>query len=229
MIMIRNGLFFCVFIGLAGCTAVTDEVRETAEYAFKDAKDAELSAEEIETFPYTSLYAQWQGKARNLIVLGFVNKPNQYHFITAEKETLVLEHGRVTRTQSLDDNLLTVSNLKSDPLRCIVTMPQSCDRTWQRVYDYQFDTGQLVSREIKSTFTVQQSEQLDMPFGQVEAVLVEEKGEFTLTGESFINKFWVESDGHVIKSEQVLFPNKPVLNLTQVTWIGRTNNSESAK
>ena len=117
--MIRNGLFAGFLLILAGCTAVTDEVRETVEYAFKDTEDAELSAEEIDNFPYTSLYAQWQGKGRSLIVLGFVNKPNKYHFITAEKETFVLENGRVTRTQSLDDNLLSVSNLKNDPLRCL--------------------------------------------------------------------------------------------------------------
>ena len=227
--MIRNGLFAGFLLTLAGCTAVTDEVRETVEYAFKDTEDAELSAEEIDNFPYTSLYAQWQGRARSLIVLGFVNKPNKYHFITAEKETLVLENGRITRTQSLDDNLLSVSNLKNDPLRCIVTTPQSCNNTWQRAYDYQFDDGTRVSRNAQSTFTVKQREQLAMPYGPAMATLVEEAGKFTLTGERFVNRFWVEPDGHVIKSEQHIIPNKPLLNLTQVTWIGRTNNSESAQ
>ena len=214
---------------MVGCTAVTDEVRETVEYAFKDTEDAELSADEIENFPYTSLYAQWQGKARSLIVLGFINKPNKYHFITADKETLVLENGRVTRTQSLDDNLLSVSNLKSDPLRCIVTTPQSCNNRWQRAYDYQFDDGTRVSRNVKSTFSVKQREQLAMPYGSATATLVEEAGTFLLTGQRFVNRFWVEPDGHVIKSEQRIIPNKPLLNLTQVTWIGRTNNSESAQ
>ncbi len=227
--MIRNGLFAGFLLILAGCTAVTDEVRETVEYAFKDTENAELSAEEIDNFPYTSLYAQWQGRARSLIVLGFVNKPNKYHFITAEKETLVLENGRVTRTQSLDDNLLSVSNLKNDPLRCIVTTPQSCNNTWQRAYDYQFDDGTRVSRNVKSTFSVKQPEQLAMPYGRATATLVEEAGKFLLTGERFVNRFWVEQDGHVIKSEQRIIPNKPLLNLTQVTWIGRTNNSESAQ
>lgn len=227
--MIRNGLFAGFLLILVGCTAVTDEVRETVEYAFKDIEDAELSAEEIENFPYTSLYAQWQGKARSLIVLGFINTPNKYHFITAEKETFVLESGRVTRTQSLDDNLLSVSNLKNDPLRCIVTKPKSCNNTWQRAYDYQLDDGTRVSRNVKSTFTVKQQEQLAMPYGQATATLVEEAGKFLLTGERFVNRFWVEQDGHVIKSEQRIIPNKPLLNLTQVTWIGRTNNSESAQ
>ncbi|ASG66415.1 hypothetical protein CEW91_09825 [Idiomarina piscisalsi] len=227
--MIRNGLFAGFFLILAGCTSVTDEVRETVEYAFKDSENAELSAEEIDNFPYTSLYAQWQGKARNLIVLGFVDAPKKYHFISAEKETLIWEHGRVTRTQGLDDNLLSISNLTNDPLRCIVTTPQRCNNTWQRAYDFQLDDGTRVSRYVKSAFSVKQREQLDMPYGQATATLVEETGEFLLTGERFVNRFWVEQDGHVIKSEQRIIPSKPTLNLTQVTWIGRTNNSESAQ
>ena len=227
--MIRNGLFACLLLILASCTSVTDEVRETVEYAFKDPENAELSAEEIDNFLYTSLYAQWQGKARNLIVLGFVDTSKKYHFISAEKETLVLEHGRVTRTQGLDDNLLSISNLKNDPLGCIVTTPQSCNKTWQRTYDFQLDDRTRVSREVQSTFMVKQRKQLDMPYGQATATLVEEAGKFLLTGERFVNRFWVEQDGHVIKSEQRIIPNKPLLNLTQVTWIGRTNNSESAQ
>jgi hypothetical protein len=227
--MIRNGLFAGFLLILVGCTAVTDEVRETVEYAFKGAEYATLNAEEIESFPYTSLYAQWQGEARNLIVLGFIDKPSKYHFITAEKETVTLQRGRVIRTQNLDDNLLSVSNLKNDPLRCIVTTPQSCNNTWQRAYDYQFDDGTRVSRNVKSTFSVKHREQLAMPYGSAMATLVEEAGKFLLTGERFVNRFWVEPDGHVIKSEQRIIPNKPLLNLTQVTWIGRTNNSESAQ
>lgn len=227
--MIRNGLFACLLLILAGCTAVTDEVRATVEYAFKDTKEATLSPKELQSFPYTSLYAKWQGKARNLIVLGFVDTPKKYHFISAEKETLVLEHGRVTRTQDLDDNLLSISNLKNDPLRCIITTPQSCNSTWQRAYDFQLDDGTRVSRDVWSTFMVKQRKRLDMPYGPATATLVEETGEFLLTGERFVNRFWVEPDGHVIKSEQRIIPNKPLLNLTQVTWIGRTNNSESAQ
>lgn len=227
--MIRNGLFAGFLLILVGCTAVTDEVRETVEYAFKDIEDAELSAEGIDNFPYTSLYAQWQGKARNLIVLGFVDTLKKYHFISAEKETIVLEHGRVTRTQSLTDNLLSVSNLKNDPLHCIINQPESCSRTWLRAYDYQFDDGSSVSRDVKSTFSVKQQVQLDMPYGQATATLIEEAGEFLLTGERFVNRFWVEPNGHVIKSEQHIIPNKPLLHLTQVTWIGRTNSPESAQ
>ncbi|MCK7459146.1 YjbF family lipoprotein [Idiomarina aminovorans] len=205
---------------LTACTAVTDEVRATVEYAFKDAEDAEMSPQKMKEFPYTSLYAQWQGDARALIVLGFVNKPNDWHFITSEKETLVLQNGRVVRTQGLKDNLLGTSNLENDPLKCLITQPADCKTQWQRNYDYKIK-GKTISRSVRSEFTVHSQSPIEMPFGQVSATLVEESGTFLLTGETFINKFWLEDDGHVVKSEQHVFPDSPQLTLTQVTWIGR--------
>ncbi|WP_417441820.1 YjbF family lipoprotein [Idiomarina sp.] len=212
---------------LSGCTAVTDEVKATVEYAFKNAEDAEMSPEKIKQFPYTSLYAQWEGDARALIVLGFVNKPDDWHFITAEKETLVLQNGRVVRTQGLKDNLLATSNLKDDPLNCIVAKPNNCKTFWQRNYDYNIN-GKTFSRSVRSEFRVRRQSEIEMPFGEVSAALVEEKGTFLLTGETFTNKFWIEGDGHVVKSEQYVFPTSSKLTLTQVTWIGRdyTNTTD---
>ncbi|RDK84015.1 UNVERIFIED_ORG: group 4 capsule polysaccharide lipoprotein GfcB/YjbF [Idiomarina abyssalis] len=226
--LIRYCLLALLGVVTYGCTAVTDEVRETVEYAFKTQQDAELSSEEIENFPYTSLYAQWKAQPRTLIVLGFIDKPNDRHFITAEKETLVVRNGRVIRTQGLNRNLLAVSNLKQDPLQCIITEPNNCKTRWQRNYDYQMQE-QTFSRTVASQFAVLEEQTLEMPFGKVSATLVEESGRFELSGETFTNRFWVESDGHVVKSEQQLFPNKASLTLTQVTWIGREYSNKAAK
>ena len=204
----------------AGCTAVTEEVRATVEFAFQEKADATMTKEKIDSFPYTSLYATWEGSPRALVVLGYIDKPNDRHFITAEKETLVMRGGRIIRTQALNDNLVAVSNLKNDPLNCIINRPDNCDLQWARHYDYRLNSKN-VSRKVNSRFTVRETDVLDLPFGQVEATLVEENGTFLLTGESFTNYFWLESDGHVVKSRQQLFPEKAPLSLTQVTWIGR--------
>ncbi|WP_417437307.1 YjbF family lipoprotein [Idiomarina abyssalis] len=205
---------------LNACTAVTSEVRATIEYAFKDAEDAELAQDKIDSFPYTSLYAQWSEKPRSLIVLGYVNKPDNWHFITADKETLVLRNGRIIRTQSLNNNLLSVSNLSDDPLECIVTSPTECETRWQRQYDIEFG-NKVVSRKVASEFSVHEKQTLDLPIGPVAATKVMEQGRFELSGDRFVNEFWLEDDGHVVKSKQTLFPAGDELTLTQVTWIGR--------
>jgi len=226
--LIRYCLLTFLAIIVSGCTAVTDEVRETVEYAFKEQQDAELTPKEIKDFPYTALYARWEGFPRTLIVLGFIDKPGDRHFVTAEKETLVIRNGRVIRTQDLSQNLLATSNLSQDPLQCIITQPEKCKTSWQRDYDYQLET-QTLSRTVSSQFDVKEEQTLDLPFGQVNVTLIEEKGHFELTGETFTNRFWVESDGHVVKSEQHLFPGEVTLTLTQVTWIGRDYSNKVAK
>lgn len=226
--MYRYWLVFLSVILLSSCTTVTDEVRATVEYAFKSTEDAELSSEKIENFPYTSLYAQWQGKARAHIVLGYVDKPDDWHFITAEKETLVIRNGRVIRTQGLEDNLLSVSNKNQDPLSCIVTDANNCKKKWQRHHDYRIN-GETVSRQVISSFSVGEQTVLNMPFGSVKATEVAEKGHFVLTKESFVNKYWIEEDGHIVKSEQKIFPETPKLTLTQVTWIGRDYNATASE
>jgi len=226
--LIRYCLLTFWVVIVSGCTAVTDEVRATVEYAFKEQQDAELTPEEIKDFPYTALYAQWEGFPRTLIVLGFIDKPNDRHFVTAEKETLVIRNGRVIRTQDLNQNLLATSNLSQDPLQCIITQPTKCKTSWQRDYDYQL-AKQTLSRTVNSQFYVREGQTLDLPFGEVNVTLIEEKGRFELTGETFTNHFWVESDGHVVKSEQQLFPGKASLTLTQVTWIGREYSNKAAK
>jgi hypothetical protein len=226
--IIRYCLLALLVTTVYGCTAVTDEVRETFEYAFAEQQDAELSPKKIKSFPYTSLYAQWQEKQRILVVLGFVDKPDDWHFITAEKETLVLRQGRVIRTQDLNDNLLAVSNLSEDPLQCLVTRPESCQAKWQREYDFQLGKKE-VSRKVTSHFYVKEKQTLQLPFGDVNATLVEEEGRFELSGETFTNRFWIEDDGHIVKSQQQLFPSKVPLTLTQVTWIGRDYSNKEAE
>lgn len=218
---IRGCLLLLLTLIAAGCTAVTGEVRETIKFALKEADDAELSAEEIKSFPYTSLYATWKNEPRTLIVLGYVNKPDDWHFISSNQETLVLRQGRVIRTQDLNDNLLAISNLNNDPLNCLVTQPDTCQKSWQREYDYQIN-GKTISRKVRSQFYVGEPKTVKLPFGEVKTRLIEEQGQFLLTNESFTNKFWVEDDGHVVKSEQQIFPPDSLpLTLTQVTWIGR--------
>jgi hypothetical protein len=226
---IRSCLLFLLLTIVSGCTAVTGEVKETIKFALKEPKDAELSADEIRSFPYTSLYATWKDEARTLIVLGYVNKPDDWHFISAGKETLVVRNGRVIRTQDLNDNLLAISNLNEDPLTCLMTEPGKCQRRWEREYDYKID-GRTISRKVNSEFYVRERKTLNLPFGEVRTTLIEEKGRFLLTNETFTNRFWIENDGHVVKSEQHVFPGEnSSLTLTQVTWIGRDYSKETAE
>jgi len=205
---------------LASCTSVTQEVRVTIEQAFKEPKDVTLTQQQIADFPYTALYVRNGDAPRILTVLGYKEEPDDWHFITAEKETLVLRNGRIIRTQGLSDDILATSQLEQDPLNCIVTQPDTCDKHWQRSVEFQRENN-VVSRAVNSVFSDEGDETITLPLGERTLRKVIEKGRFLLSDEEFINTFWVARDGHVVKSRQKLLPGGQFVEVIQVKWFGR--------
>lgn len=230
------GLRFCLGGGLAlgllgviaGCTAVTEETRATIAYALQKPDSVELSADEVAAFPYTALYARWTDGPQALLVLGYVDS-NEFSWVSADRETLITKQGRVIRTAGVDYDLVGVSNLAADPLRCIVTAPDACERTWQREIEVQVEIAHqrhldhAYSRALESRFEVLGTEQLELAAGVYDVTRVEEHGVVRFSGreQGFTNVFWLEADGHVIKSVQQVVPQRASLELTQMKWVGR--------
>lgn len=201
---------------LMGCTAVTEETRATLEYAFSKPDDVQLSAEEINDFPYTALYAKWDDSAQILIVLGYIDS-GEYNWVTAERETMVTVNGRVVRTAGVDYELMAVSDLNQDPLQCVVTAAD-CELSWQRQIDIGTEDSRY-TRSVRSEFKILGDEVLQLPSGEYQVTRVEEHG--IIGKRNFSNVFWIEADGHVVKSRQQIIPGRAMLELTQVKWVGR--------
>ncbi|RUO30128.1 YjbF family lipoprotein [Aliidiomarina sedimenti] len=202
---------------IVGCTAVTEETRATLEYAFSKPDDVQLSADEINDFPYTALYAKWDDSAQILIVLGYIDS-GEYNWVSADRETMVTVNGRVVRTAGVDYELMAVSNLSQDPLQCVVTAPANCALSWQRQIDIGTEDSRY-TRSVRSEFRILGDEVLQLPSGEYQVTRVEEHG--TIGSQKFHNTFWIEADGHVVKSRQLIVPERKLLELTQVKWVGR--------
>lgn len=216
-------IFATLVVGLSACTAVTEDARRTLEYAFTDNEDVVLSDQELQEFPYTALYVNQEGSPQSLVVLGYIDGEDDaanYSWVSADNETLVTRRGRVVRTLDLHNNLLATSDLASDPLRCIVTRPDECLRTWQRDLDFEVD-GRRFTRQASSVFKVEGETTLQLPAGEAEVTHVREIVDIALSDASFENEFWIEEDGHVVKSRQRILFNEPSFTLTQAKWVGR--------
>ena len=75
---------------------------------------------------------------------------------------------------------------------------------------------------IISEFDVTGMEILTLPSGIEKSVYrVVEEGRFVFARQEFVNEFWIEADGHVVKSKQTMMPNTMSIELTQIKWIGR--------
>jgi len=228
---LRNAVHCLPVIGvltLSGCTHVTEDVYATFQHHFSSAPDAELSAEEIAELPYTAIYARDGKEPQAVLILGFVDTAGEvarFNFISRSRQTLVMEHGRIVRTDRLGVTLADVTNRSEDPLRCIVTEPQVCPDSWTREADIVEPDRALSNKHstetIYSSFVNNGRVELALPAETVTAWHVTESGRFEHSGKRFTNEFWLEEDGHVVKSIQHITPNHPRIELTQIKWVGR--------
>lgn len=231
-------IFTCALLfTVVGCTSVFDDVRATWHYATEKVSDAELSPADIQQFPYTALYIRRTNEPRALIVLGYIDGQDanaSYSWISQQRETLVTRHGRVIRTSSLQPELVYITNLEQDPLLCIQQAMQSsislnsCSMNWSHQRDMENVSQQRFSIKTESVFFIEDLEALTLPGGRnVDALHIREQINFADSKagrkQTFYNDYWLESDGHVVKSHQHLAPELTFM-IEQVKWVGRDEN-----
>lgn len=210
-------------LGLAGCSAISYDLQKTWEYALRKEQNVVLTAEQIAEFPYTAMYGRMDGGGQVLVVLAFVDKTGaeaRLNWVTGASESFTTEQGRIIRTTGLDVNLVGVSAVTADPLRCVLAA--GCATEWLREIDF-VGGSETGTETVRSNFVVMGSETLNLPTGPKQVVRIKEEGRFVRAGELFINTFWLEPDGHVVKSRQQLLPGAKALELTQVKWVGRND------
>lgn len=229
-------LALLITFSVSSCTAVFSDVYATWNYATQTRADATLSADEIDAFPYTAIYVRRGDNPRALVVLGYIDGAGElanYSWVTAESETLVTRHGRLVKTSDLEPELIARTGLANDPLRCIQRqlkragfswLQTGCELQWQSEADLE-DTGNPYSVKVTSDFHIGEPEQLVMPFGVVEAIRVTEAQTFHESHagrqQQLENIFWLEKDGHVVKSIQYFAPEQSPIQMSQVKWVGR--------
>lgn len=216
-------------LALVGCSQLTYDLKQTWDYALKKNQDVVLSQAEIEAFPYTALYGRVGNQAQILIVLGFIDKTGpvqRLNWITGSRESITTEQARIIETSGLDVNLVGVSDIEQDPLRCIANdyfqnkTEQTCNLQWVRQADFTGEIG-AGTETLISRFEVLGEVELALPNTTKKVLHVKETGRFVFARQAFENEFWIERDGHVVKSKQQLHPTTAPLELTQVKWIGR--------
>lgn len=227
------------------CTAVFSDVYATWEYATEQRADASLSGADIDQFPYTAVYMRRGDNPRALVVLGYIDGPQglrDLSWITADKETVVTRGGRVIRTSGLEPELVALTHQEVDPLSCLQNRMQqqgfaaafsassggaeAFQCAAEGVYTLELTSqGTPSAVTVESEFTVGNSFSLELPFGTVEVVKVtetltigESRGQASYTAQNY---YWLEQDGHVVKSEQHFAPGEAPIEITQVKWVGR--------
>ncbi|MCH8502482.1 MAG: YjbF family lipoprotein [Aliidiomarina sp.] len=214
---------------MAGCASAPGDVLETWRMFLKDTPDVELSQRQIQRFPHNLQYVRIADQPRVGMVLGFVDTvagERYYNWISADRETIVTLHGRAVRISKIGEfQLLSVTHKDADPVAELARQADAEGRLgqqarWQRQVDY-LRNGRTHTVTADSSFEVVAEVDVELPAQTVRAFHIRERGRFVEHNRRFTNEFWVEADGHVVQSRQIVAPGAPVLAFTQVKWVGR--------
>lgn len=208
---------------LSACSGTYKSYVDMFKFALTPPQDINLSFNEILEAPNDFLYVRSGKQGRAALGLMFV-EGGQFKWISASKELIVTENGRIVRTQGLPNNLLYLSNLTADPLKTDLTVAKE----WVRSADWSI--GEY-GYKVRSSFTAVEGEKLRF-FGQqieviklVETLYYDNPYNYLRFDRHWQNTFWIDAkSGIVLKSYQTLAPGMEPIELVFVSDIVRQLN-----
>ncbi|MGU3523923.1 YjbF family lipoprotein [Enterobacteriaceae bacterium C23F] len=205
----KRPLIVTLCLLLQACSASTQGLGKSLWQSLFGTPGVQLTADDIRDMPYASQYMQLNNGPQLFVVLAF-DENGQQKWVTQDRATLVTQHGRIVKTLLGGDNLISVSNLETDPL---VKPNQIIDgASWTRTMGWT-EHQQVRYATARSIFHWDGTGTVTLAGDQTAVrVLVED---VSTDQAHWQNRFWVDSDGRIRRSEQYqganFFPVKTTL------------------
>lgn len=200
------------FIGLLpGCAQHVASLGETMKFAVMGQPDVQLPVQKIKQLPYASAYLK-VGKAPQAFVVLAATENGQQKWVTADKNMVVTDHGRIIKTIGFGEDIISVDNLKSDPLALGLLKPDmpkqwQTKTTWTQVFRGGYEIISSFEKKGIEQITVLEKPCLLLRFDETVSVPV--------LNLSYTNSYWLDPDnGMVIKSLQYMGPELAQVQFT---------------
>tara|TARA_Y100001958_G_scaffold158717_1_gene157483 strand:+ start:2247 stop:2894 length:648 start_codon:yes stop_codon:yes gene_type:complete len=174
--------------------------------AFVALKNATLGYEEksldpnvIYNIPYASSYIKIGKGPKALMILESKNV-SDFTWVTADGVYLVTRFGRIIQTKGLYNNLSSS-----------VHQTNSFDykNSEKRTIYYSYDNPPLANLKLESIYSIRGKQIIELFDRDKELTLVEEVITNNYLGWKAINKYWIDENNFVWKSEQYISPKLP--------------------
>lgn len=217
-----------LLLTLTACAGTYHSYIDNLKLAFSQPTDVSLPLDKIKTAPSDLVYVKHGERAVAAMAL-YKIEAGQHKWVSADNAMLIEEQGRLVRTLGFGNDLLSLTNTVTDPIRRVESIRKGSN--WLRLADWK--NGEY-GYQIRSHFEVQQDQQL-VYFGQslpvtlvVENVQYETPSNYLRFDSNWQNRFWYEAKtGTLIKSEQLLAPFREPLTMTYISRIARLLPSDS--
>lgn len=179
------------------------EAFRTIKNSFIDLDNELITPELIENIPYASLTLKIGRGAPGLLILESVDG-NKQTWVSADGVYLVLEKGRIIKTAGLFNNLVNFKTAKND---FADLMDSKSFETLINYYSY--DVPELNDLRVVAKRQFIQMEQVKLLSFEKSLHLIDENISNDFIGWKRQNKFWVDDENFIWKSEQFISPKLP--------------------
>ena len=207
-------LILLFFVLTASCSSI-DYSRIAPGYseAFKAIKnvivgyeDQLITKELVESIPYASSLLKIGKGPSGLIILESINS-DRYTWLSADEVFLVTRNGRVIKTAGLNNNLIEFNG----PNKKTGLLNQTDGISYS--YYFSYDFPYLRNLEVKAIISNKGEVRVDLLAGERLLTLIEEEITNDFIGWNAVNKYWIDEEGFVWKSEQHISPKLPKITL----------------
>ena len=181
---------------------------------FEKPADAVVTDEMLAARPFAYIEARLGDGPQSVLVLGWQDD-GEDKWVSAGNEMLVLRHGRVVRTLGLPIDRLHTASAEVDPLAQAASGASLDGKEWRSTLDWAGVHG--AGFQARSEFRDHGIEAVALRAGQtLQLRRVEELVTLRPAGLEYSNWFYLDGDGTVLKSRQILHPDLDPLTLVVV-------------
>jgi hypothetical protein len=204
-------LIFSLLLLLVSCTLIDPskiapgyiEAAKTIKGVIVGYENDSITPELVKAIPYASSILKIGKGAPGLIILESLSE-DQETWVSSDGIYLVFKEGRIIKTRGFFNNLVGFNSLEIDLKRLI-----DSKKTESFIYYYSYDDPKLINMKVSGERKFIKNEEIKL-FGRMQKLyLIEESFENSYIGWKVTNKFWVDDEMFVWKSNQSISPKLP--------------------
>lgn len=193
---------------LFGCADNNFDSYQQLKFLFSGNNEITISPEAINKLPYASAFVTVDNRPRIFVVLAFAEN-NRLSWVSSDRGMIVTEHGRITRTLKLENDLHYFFSTMKDPL-----IQASITSGAQFSYSAEWAKDRRSGRSMHSVFRQLADESLDINGTIIVASLYEETVQSKKDGQTWKNYYWLDKkSGLVRKTIQKLGPDNSTIEM----------------
>lgn len=187
------------------------EAVSTLKGAIFGYKNELITKELVNKIPYASSILTIGKGSPGLVILESKDEDKEI-WVSSDGIYIVIDKGRIIKTKGLFNNITDLRFIDIDVKKL------SIEKTTENlIYYYSYDIPQLIDMKVEVQRKYKGLEKVDLLKGESQLHLIEEDIKNNFIGWNITNKYWMDDNSYVWKSEQYISPKLPkfILEVTK--------------